>query len=604
MNILARIYMYMYIFRPSSRGVNTISAKKWFRKMYIDNKKNRKSAGALKKAHREGYLLEYMDAHGEDPEEISLKDYLYLQPLNGLYSKWLSSEEITEKMFYPFSDKLEIGAEPDFRVIVVNGQGHSPVIADAYDEDGKRIVVKDELESLLKEMALFVPQLCFFAADVKNDGDSFLITALINDPEYPRNFQFGKIVNDFLTRKKLEAEERAKDAGFRRANMAEHVKLKVRLGFARAFFPKGLRPYLSIEWTGKVFHDLFSRTGEGLGKKIWAYRHGFLSYRLSQYGITRKNHRDFISDFEYSWLRHINGDYCFLFEDKISLKYIVNSFHDCFPEYYYHIRNSNSGNVVIKMMDCPEDRGRDYEDILALAREKGELALKPDTGSHGNGFCRLTYDGDKYYLNFKEASPKEIISMLDDEANQYLVTEFISNHPQFKKIYEGAVNTIRLLVFKDENGNPQIGNAYMRFGSSKTGTVDNMGAGGIFAELDIESGRYHDAKIITHNSIIPCEKHPDTNVIIEGIVPHWEDVKNTVLAVARDIKPMEYFGFDVAITERGVKFPEINRFPDYPKIEKLSPKTTAYLLKKLEEKKKRTGYDRRPCRKLVHLPKR
>ena len=67
---------------------------------------------------------------------------------------------------------------------------------------------------------------------------------------------------------------------------------------------------------------------------------------------------------------------------------------------------------------------------------------------------------------------------------------------------------------------------------------------------------------------------------------------------------MEYFGFDVAVTEDGIKLPEINRFPDYPKIEKLSPETMKYLLKKLDEKKHRCGYDRKPCRKLVHLPKR
>jgi glutathione synthase/RimK-type ligase-like ATP-grasp enzyme len=81
-------------------------------------------------------------------------------------------------------------------------------------------------------------------------------------------------------------------------------------------------------------------------------------------------------------------------------------------------------------------------------------------------------------------------------------------------------------------------------------------------------------------------------------------VKETILDVARSIPEMEYFGFDVAVTEDGIKFPEINRFPDYPRIEKLSPETMHYLLKKLDEKKRRCGYDKKPCRKLVHLPKR
>lgn len=41
----------------------------------------------------------------------------------------------------------------------------------------------------------------------------------------------------------------------------------------------------------------------------------------------------------------------------------------------------------------------------------------------------------------------------------------------------------------------------MRFGSKRTGAVDNMGAGGMFAKIDIETGRFYDAKIIEANEI-------------------------------------------------------------------------------------------------------
>ena len=81
------------------------------------------------------------------------------------------------------------------------------------------------------------------------------------------------------------------------------------------------------------------------------------------------------------------------------------------------------------------------------------------------------------------------------------------------------------------------------------------------------------AKIIEDNSIRPCPKHPDTGVLIEGIIPNWERVKELVLNVAEGIPQLEYFGFDLAVTADGIKFPEINRFPDFPKIETLSPKT-------------------------------
>ena len=60
----------------------------------------------------------------------------------------------------------------------------------------------------------------------------------------------------------------------------------------------------------------------------------------------------------------------------------------------------------------------------------------------------------------------------------------------------------------------------------------------------------------------------------------------------------------LALTEDGLKFPEINRFPDYPAVEKYAPATRDYLLYKLEGKKRLYGYDVTPNNTLVHLPKR
>lgn len=59
----------------------------------------------------------------------------------------------------------------------------------------------------------------------------------------------------------------------------------------------------------------------------------------------------------------------------------------------------------------------------------------------------------------------------------------------------------------------------------------------------------------------------------------------------------------MAITENGIKIPEINRFPDYPRIERLTPDTTEYLLYKLDQKKIRTNYRNLP-RKPLDLPRR
>lgn len=462
----------------------------------------------------------------------------------------------------------------------------------------------EEIKTVIIKMCKHVPQLEFFAVDLVLSDDSFKILPFINVPAYTEAASFSDETRAFLIEKLKDKKAYWKNPKVRSQMRREKIKFKTRKIFSSVFFPKGLKPYLSVRWITEVWDDLFHNKSVSLKDKIWAYRHGFLSYRLEQYGIDESNVNQYISDFEYKWLRHINGSYRAIFEDKITVKYIVNKFKECFPDYYFHIKSSNDGNVMIPMMDCPDGLGEGIDAIFELVKRKGVLALKPDEGSHGDGFYKLSYIGGQYYLNFDRTDKNQVSDILLNPNNQYLVTEYIDNHPQFKEIYEGAVNTIRMIVFKKDGVNAHIGNAYMRFGSKKTGAVDNMGAGGMFVQVDIETGNYGNAKIITNNAILDCPNHPDTGVLMEGTIPHWDSIKETILNIANSIPQLEYFGFDVAVTENGIKLPEINRFPDYPKIEKFSLDTNEYLLDKLRKKKVKYGYDLRPCRKLIHLPKR
>jgi glutathione synthase/RimK-type ligase-like ATP-grasp enzyme len=255
-------------------------------------------------------------------------------------------------------------------------------------------------------------------------------------------------------------------------------------------------------------------------------------------------------------------------------------------------------------MDLPEGYTNNFDEIFRLVEEKGVLALKPDEGSHGDGFYKFTCENGQYQLNYQDVTRQQVLDILEDINNQYLVTEYINMHPVLKKVYDGSVNTVRMIVFKKDGRTPQVHNAYVRFGSKKTGAVDNVGAGGMTAHIDVETGRFYDAKIVMDGSIEDCPIHPDTGVPIEGYLPNWDRVKEMVMEVTAGIQQLEFFGVDLAITEDGIKFPEINRFPDYPAVEKYAPATRDYLLYKLEGKKRLYGYDVTPNNTLVHLPKR
>ncbi len=167
-------------------------------------------------------------------------------------------------------------------------------------------------------------------------------------------------------------------------------------------------PYISFRWLRDIKDDFIENKNIPLKTKLWAYRHGFLSYRLAQYGITKENYKNFISDFEYKWLRHIDNYYKIWFEDKITIKYIASDYNKFFPKYYYFITLKQGENQIIPMMDCPKGLGNTYDDIIKLVKKEGDIALKRDKGSHGEGFYRLTYKNNKLYLNLKEATKDDI----------------------------------------------------------------------------------------------------------------------------------------------------------------------------------------------------
>lgn len=458
-----------------------------------------------------------------------------------------------------------------------NTLGDNPTITSEADDawEGVPMKLKEEIISVISSLCLYTPLI-----------ESYLITIAINDSE----FKLLDFETDVLGKKK------------------ESLDLKFKKGFAKVFYPDGFDPVLDLNTRvlPRFIKDLTSNKETDLKDKLWSYKYGYLSFRLAQYELTEETRQHVISDFEYKWLRHLNNKYRIWLEDKLTIRYILSDFKECLPEYYYTVALKEGKNRIVKLVDCPDGLGTSYEDIFKLVEEKKILALKPDEGTHGIGFFKFTYENQKYYLNDKEASKGEVILLLNDVRNQYVITEFIVMHPEIAAIYQGSVNTVRLTVFKKDGKKPQIGNGYMRFGTSKTGGVDNVSAGGVSADLDVESGYFYNPVMMQNRSkLIPTLHHPDTGAKMEGYLPNWEKVKDQILKIAEAIPELEYFGFDIAITPDGIKFPEINRYPDFPKINKLTPVTMDYLLHKLHHKKKKHGYmDAIGKRSIIKLPKR
>lgn len=347
---------------------------------------------------------------------------------------------------------------------------------------------------------------------------SWILCETIRQGKFPASL-YDRTVNTIrmITFRNVESEEF--EVFFAVQRIGTKATIPVDKGLYKNAVPGGMKPYLGVTWFHDVFYDLFFDHSVSFPDKLWGYKHGFFSYRLPQYGITKENHLSYISDFEYKWMRHINSRYRTWLENKITVKYIASDYKECFPEYYYYTVWKNNLNKIIAMMDLPEDYGTEAEDIFRLVKEKGDLALKMVSGSHGDGFYRFSYKDGEYLLNGNPTSEEEIEGIIMNPDSQYLITEFIKSHPELSKYYDGAVSTLRFIVFKKDGRTPQMADCYMRVGTSATGAVDNIGAGGMFAKVDMKDGHYSDAALMVNNNIIPTPHHPDSGLLVDGYIP-------------------------------------------------------------------------------------
>lgn len=194
-------------------------------------------------------------------------------------------------------------------------------------------------------------------------------------------------------------------------------------------------------------------------------------------------------------------------------------------------------------------------------KSKKILALKLTDGALGVGFYKVEYRDGIFFIDDKSVCEDRIIEFIGSLKN-YIVTEFIIVHDEIKRFYDKSANTLRVMIINEDGNNPELVNSFIRFGTNMTGSVDNASAGGIFAIVDVESGKYGNAKRRSNNKIINVYEHPDSKIKIEGILPNWSLIKKELLNICLYIPGLKYMGFDIAITQEGFKIIEINSHQD------------------------------------------
>lgn len=146
---------------------------------------------------------------------------------------------------------------------------------------------------------------------------------------------------------------------------------------------------------------------------------------------------------------------------------------------------------------------------------------------------------------------------------------------QFNK---SSVNTIRFMSMYDD------GNFYKIFAMLRTGRdgsfVDNASRGGVFAEIDVETGIVI-SDGYTKTRLEHFEHHPDSNVKFKGFkIPKWNELIETIKEMHKKVYPVKLVGWDMALTDQGWVIVEGNGKPNISSMQVVHYKTYGCGLKK------------------------
>lgn len=149
------------------------------------------------------------------------------------------------------------------------------------------------------------------------------------------------------------------------------------------------------------------------------------------------------------------------------------------------------------------------------------LIFKPGFSSHGDGIFKIARQGN-YWLTNRGAAPEIVDDLLGwcrrTMRKGDVVQKLMQPSPELATLSPAALPTLRVVTCLDEQGLPEVVNASLRLGSGG-GVIDNFGAGGLAAPLDLLSGRAGRARVQDeHKRMRLVEKHPLTGAPIEGFI--------------------------------------------------------------------------------------
>ncbi|MGM0504615.1 MAG: sugar-transfer associated ATP-grasp domain-containing protein [Bacteroidota bacterium] len=208
---------------------------------------------------------------------------------------------------------------------------------------------------------------------------------------------------------------------------------------------------------------------------------------------------------------------------------------------------------TLKLISSPEE----FFDFLSALPIKRAVFIKKKEDSFGGK--------DIFRVKINELKEDKIL--LEKIYNQvikagYVFQDEIVQHEDMNRLNPNCINCVRVVTYTNKqqksailgiNQKTSLGNNY----------VDNIGAGGGYIPVDINTGILRD-KIYTPfvKGGKRYYKHPVTGIDIDGFeIPYFKEVKELALKAARAVPEIILVGWDIAIQPDGPAIIEGNVRP-------------------------------------------
>lgn len=187
-----------------------------------------------------------------------------------------------------------------------------------------------------------------------------------------------------------------------------------------------------------------------------------------------------------------------------------------------------------------------------------DLVLKPACLSSGRGMERWRHADGTWSRRTERLDAGGLLqrARARSQDGPLVIQERLAPHPALSDLgADGTLCTARITTVREPAGAISLVEAGVRMPTRPGVEVDNVGAGGILAPLDLASGALGPAW--DQHRTLP--EHPRSGARIAGrCVPDWEQLLPLCARAHRSVPDFACVGWDVALSDRGPRLLEAN----------------------------------------------